>query len=146
MPPEHEPAPFVRLNLNCKATLNSAKISKGPPGTTVIGRCSQGCVSGDVFGSTIYGPDSSICTAAVHAGVIGLSGGDVVITVGHPQERYFSSEQHRIFSKDLNGTKAPKSFVMSIPTLDMLARVALKYSPNYAGSSTFGLPLMPKLG
>jgi len=40
--------------------------------------CPAGGIAGSVWGSGIYTDDSSICTAAVHAGVIGFAGGGVV--------------------------------------------------------------------
>lgn len=44
--------------------------------------CPSGATGGSVYGSTRYTADSSICTAAVHAGKVPASGGVVEIVVG----------------------------------------------------------------
>ena len=51
-----------------------------------------------VYGTDIYTDDSSICTAAVHAGAIPLSGGLVTIEIRGPQNEFKSSNRNGIGS------------------------------------------------
>jgi len=48
--------------------------------TSVMCRCESGGALGSVWGSGPYTADSSVCSAATHAGVIGIDGGGVTIT------------------------------------------------------------------
>jgi hypothetical protein len=57
-----------------------------------------------VAGSGPYTDDSSICTAAVHAGVIHpKNGGDVTIEIRPGENRYEGSERNYITSTDYAG-------------------------------------------
>ena len=60
----------------------------GDPGThhTVI--CPAGCGSSTIWGNGSYSDDSSICSAAIHAGVLTAAGGNVVVTVAPGQAAY----------------------------------------------------------
>lgn len=66
---------------------------------SVDGTCPSGCTIGIfVYGTDVYSGDSNVCQAAVHAGVIPASGGDVRV-VGLPgQEEYVGSTQNGITS------------------------------------------------
>ena len=144
-PPEMTSAPVVRLDLSCDSTLDSTKLSKGHAGTTVLGRCPSGCrQNANIFGSNIYSADSAICTAAAHDGSIPDTGGDVVITVGHPQDIFLGTNRNGVESLDKNGREVEKSFVLSVPTIEVLARVAKTWSSWYAGASAFGAQLFPR--
>jgi hypothetical protein len=58
-----------------------------------------------VAGSGPYTDDSSICTAAVHAGVIhGKDGGNVTIEIRPGQARYSGSDSNYIKSGDYDGS------------------------------------------
>jgi LCCL domain len=60
-------------------------------------------VAGQVIGSGPYTDASSICAAAVHAGVIrAASGGLVTIEVRPGQTRYVGSVSHYVQSEDFN--------------------------------------------
>jgi len=59
---------------------------------------------GDVWGTTIYTDDSSVCTAAVHAGVITeRNGGTVTIIVRPGQSSYLGSLQNGVESQPYGG-------------------------------------------
>ncbi|CAD7935916.1 unnamed protein product [Amoebophrya sp. A25] len=154
LPPAPDPAPFVRLDLDCNSTLENTKLSKGPVGTTVMGRCPAKCVgsnggdvAADLHGTGVYSEHSKICAAAIHDGLLnGNQGGEVVITVGHPQSRYRGTEQHHLISGDKGNMEAKKkSLVLALPTEDMFARAAREHAQFYAGQSVLGQPMMPKL-
>lgn len=56
--------------------------------------------AGSVWGTDIYTDDSSICRAAVHAGVITTDGGDVTFTLEDGQENYAGSAANGVDSRD----------------------------------------------
>merc|ERR1712194_118873 len=110
--------------------------------------CPSGCGGPSaplVEGQDIYTSRSSICAAAVHSGVISdKSGGDVMLTVSYPQNRYIGERRNGVDSQNsksgangiVNGGSTfgnLKSFVVSLPTMAVLARVAERYTPYFAG-------------
>ncbi|KAM9774593.1 macrophage mannose receptor 1-like [Syngnathus typhle] len=65
-------------------------------------RCPPGCAKADykVYGTRLYEPDSNICAAAIHSGVIeNQIGGDVTLLKEEPQTAYNSSTCNGINSK-----------------------------------------------
>ncbi|UWZ40026.1 Hsp70 family protein [Dactylosporangium roseum] len=67
------------------------------PGRTIAYQCPANGTIGTVWGSGPYTLDSSVCTAAVHAGYINLAdGGRVVIKIVDGQDSYTASTQFGI--------------------------------------------------
>ncbi|KAF4077177.1 hypothetical protein AMELA_G00205040 [Ameiurus melas] len=69
--------------------------------------CPAGCANGDysVFGTITYRGDSTICAAAIHAGVIlNEMGGDCTILKAPGQNFYSGSSRNGITSKQYSGT------------------------------------------
>lgn len=68
----------------------------------VIVRCPKGCDQSQatVFGRGIYHGDSSICKAAIHAGIINGNGGKLKVVMQTPVPQYISSHENGIFTKD----------------------------------------------
>ncbi len=64
------------LNVSCTDSPKSLNISATPALTV---KCPANCTSGSVWGTDTYTTDSALCVAAVHAGAIGLGGGEVAI-------------------------------------------------------------------
>jgi len=66
--------------MKCETTLNQLDFP-GDPGSIYIGFCPPGCENSDAVlrGTSIYTYDSSICKAAIHAGVNQHKGGPVTI-------------------------------------------------------------------
>ena len=70
------PPPLGKLPLppimgaNCQTTLQE-KVFRGDEGSIYLVNCPSGCATdkGSVWGTGIYSYDSSICRAAIHAGV-----------------------------------------------------------------------------
>ena len=62
-----------------------------------------------VWGTDIYTDDSSICAAAVHAGLISFaSGGTVTVEVRRPGVNYYTgSSRHGVSSKEYNNGSNP---------------------------------------
>ncbi len=70
-------------------------------GTTVAFDCSEDGTIGSVWGSGTYTSDSSVCSAAVHAGLISVEdGGRVVIEITPGEESYEGSEANGVTSTE----------------------------------------------
>jgi hypothetical protein len=68
--------------------------------------------TGSVWGSGIYTSDSRICRAAMHAGVIGLSGGVVGVEPAPGQASYLSEAQNGITTQAFGPWRASFTFGM----------------------------------
>ena len=74
---------------------------RGQIGETVEVDCPAGGQLGSAWGSNIYTDDSSICTAAVHVGLITVDeGGQVTIEVLGGQDEFIGSEFNAVTSTD----------------------------------------------
>ncbi len=77
---------------------------RGQDGQHFVYQCPQGGTAGSVYGTDRYTDDSSVCTAAVHAGLITFaSGGDVTIEIRPDAETYVGSERNGVFSGNWSG-------------------------------------------
>lgn len=74
---------------------------RGEDGKKIPVECSPGGTPGNVWGSDPYTDDSSVCTAAVHAGLITTAeGGTVVVEIAPGRSSYTGSEANGITSLD----------------------------------------------
>jgi hypothetical protein len=72
---------------------------KGSPGTTYKFQCPDNGIARPIFGSDIYTDYSSICTAAVHAGVLTLKDGGIITMEYRPgRSIYGSTVRHDVTS------------------------------------------------
>ena len=73
----------------------------GPAGTRKLLNCPLGCFDrGWIWGTEHYPNDSTICNAAIHAGVIPAEGGNVVVTREEGRPAYRGSRRNGIESAD----------------------------------------------
>ncbi|HKE17031.1 MAG TPA: LCCL domain-containing protein [Kofleriaceae bacterium] len=73
----------------------------GDVGTRVVVSCPAGCASqGGLWGSGAYTLDSSVCRAAIHAGVITDDGGNAAVLIEKGRPAYRGSTQHGVQSGD----------------------------------------------
>jgi hypothetical protein len=87
----------------------AAKPHRGQDGKRFRYRCPSGTASKTVWGSDPYTDDSSICTAAVHAGVLSRgTGGTVTIEIKPGRSSYRGSTRHGVTTRDFH--KFPGSF------------------------------------
>jgi LCCL domain len=94
-------------------TYNGAQVV-GEVGAHVVVACPAGCSGqGAVWGSDAYTIDSSVCAAAVHAGVIGDDGGEVGLSLEPGRPAYRGSTRNGVQSYD-HGAKH-KSFRLDRP-------------------------------
>ena len=81
-------------------TLNAIEF-RGQDGSRVAYDCPAGGTISVVWGTDTYTDDSSVCTAAVHAGLISVEdGGRVVIEIAPGEEGYTGSEANGVTSND----------------------------------------------
>lgn len=74
---------------------------RGQDGRSFTLRCPRDGAAGSVWGTDVYTDDSSVCTAAVHAGRIGLAaGGAVTIQVRPGGASYTGSARNGVTSRD----------------------------------------------
>lgn len=71
---------------------------EGDVNTFLNVECPANCTSGSLWGTNVYTDDSSVCTAAIHAGIIPASGGQFALVIMEGQDEYTGSTQNGITS------------------------------------------------
>ena len=95
----------------------------GKDGETMTLACSPNGEAHTIWGSDIYTSDSSICTAAVHSGLITLAeGGTVTIEMRPGRSIYGASERHGVTSGTYGSWN--QSFVFKTPNTENVVRAA----------------------
>ncbi|MFC4047614.1 Hsp70 family protein [Dactylosporangium siamense] len=95
-----EPAVPVDVERDSSNWSTTAKEYEGYEGKLVAYTCPKNGKAADVWGNGPYTTDSSVCTAAVHAGYINLdTGGRVVIQIRKGSDKYEGSTQFDITTK-----------------------------------------------
>ena len=93
--------------------------------------CPAGGQIGTVWGSNVYTDDSSICSAAVHVGLITLlDGGDVTIEILEGQEEYVGMESNGVESQDFGPYAGSFSFPDAEP-LEVTASIDWARAANF---------------
>lgn len=111
-------------NVECSTAANEFE---GDVGATGLITCPSACEAAATWGTDIYTDDSSLCTAAAHAGVIDLEeGGTFIVTIAEGQEEYQGSEQNDISTADWGAWE--RSFVVSPIDNQLLTCDANAYS------------------
>jgi len=107
----------------------------GPSGTTFTLACTPGGTMHAVWGSDIYTDDSSICTAAVNAGLITYErGGTVTIELRPGRPIYGNSERNGVTTSTYGAYG--RSFVFKSGTSDSQAKEAEEGTPIIWNVST----------
>lgn len=101
--------------LTCFDNAQIAALSSLAIGQTVTVSCPASCGSspGVVWGSRFYTDDSSICGAAIHAGVISNQGGPLLLTIAPGQQSYTGSTQNGVTTS--NWGSWSRSFTVAAP-------------------------------
>lgn len=115
---------------------------RGQVGEVIDLACPAGGEAGTVWGTNVYTDDSSVCTAAVHVGLITLAdGGDVVFEIGEGAEEYVGSESNGISTNDYGSWGGSFSFPDATP-LDVAQGIAWdRRAREYAGDAALGEPI-----
>lgn len=87
----------------------TASTYRGRNGERFRFECSGEPASGTVWGTDLYTDDTSVCNAAIHAGLITRSGGTVTIEIRPGEDGYVGSQRAGVASSDYGGW--PGSFV-----------------------------------
>lgn len=96
------------LNVSCTDSVNGLN-KKNTKSFSVA--CPVNCKTGSVWGTDVYTTDSSICVAAVHAGVIDATGGPVKITLKPGKPSYTGTARNGVTTSQWNAFD--KSFTVS---------------------------------
>jgi hypothetical protein len=106
----------------------NASSLNGTAGKTFTLKCSPGGTSRAVWGSDIYTSDSSICTAAVHSGLVTYEqGGTVTIEVRPGRTIYGCSERNGVTTSPFGPYQ--QSFVFKTPDTEKVVREADDRTP-----------------
>jgi hypothetical protein len=95
------------VDLKCGQNAKELNIAVG---SSFIGKCPANCTSGSVWGTDTYTADSSVCAAAVHAGLLKIEGGTVLVSMKPGLKEYKGSEKNGIKSGPWGSFE--KSFVL----------------------------------
>lgn len=95
------PPGSVSFTASAKSWNRNLSDNAGDLGKKVTVVCSKNGKAGSVWGSGPYTTDSSVCTAAVHAGLITFAdGGTVVAEIGPGQDSYSGSSANGVKTSD----------------------------------------------
>jgi hypothetical protein len=113
----------------------NASALTGPDGTTFTLTCSPNGTMHSVWGSDVYTVDSSICTAAVHAGLVTFErGGTVTIELRPGRAIYGNSERNGVATSDFGAYG--RSFVFKSQTRSDQAKETEEVTPVLWNAST----------
>lgn len=91
-----------------------ANAIKAPAGTSHMISCPPGCAGqGPLWGTDVYTGDSSVCRAAIHAGVIAPNGGMALVTLEGARPAFRGSHRNGVESHDYGSY--PSSFRVTRP-------------------------------
>lgn len=108
-----EPLPAEIQEVSCSNT-GLQSCTRGPCRVLCPPGCSNG---GEVWGSDYYTSDSSICRAAIHAGVISDSdGGEVIVALGQGVNRYEGTTRNGVTTKRYDRYPNTMYFIQGIVT------------------------------
>jgi LCCL domain len=88
------------VNATCSDSPKSLKLQNEKSFSVI---CSSGCGSASIWGTDTYTTDSSICLAAIHAGVIKKeSGGKVNVSIVAGQQTYSGTDKNGVKTSSWN--------------------------------------------
>jgi hypothetical protein len=96
------------VNVSCTDSVNGLN-KKNAKSFSVV--CPVNCKMGSVWGTDMYTTDSSICVAAMHAGVISTDGGPVKVTLKPGKPSYVGTARNGVTTSQWNAFD--KSFAVS---------------------------------
>ena len=116
--------------ISCMTKGNDIIFSKKPFYTRFVVQCPKNCLrfKGQIYGTTIYSENSSICKAAIHYGIIGSKGGEVQFIIENGLQNYKSSKGFGIISK------SKSSQVRSFKFVGNRSAIGFTYKEDFNGS------------
>jgi phage baseplate assembly protein gpV len=104
---------------------------RGRIGERVELECDPGGDEASIWGTNVYTDDSSVCTAAVHQGLIGFDeGGTVTIEVVDGQDEYVGSEANGVTSRSYGAWGGSFSFPDATP-LEVASTIDWSRAANF---------------
>ncbi len=104
------------IEIKCETNFNAVPVANKQIGASFLVKCPAGCSASTLYGSDVYTTDSSVCTAAVHAGVIKAGKGGVVkVLVLKSPPAYKGSNKNGVQSSDWASSWSDKAFRVSKP-------------------------------
>jgi hypothetical protein len=98
--PDPKPVPVVTATEVIEAGCSfSGKLIQGDVGSAHVVACPAGC-SNSIWGTDTYTGDSSVCTAGMHAGLIGADGGIMGVVIADGRPAYRGTKRNGIQSSD----------------------------------------------
>jgi hypothetical protein len=108
----------------------TAQYLRGHNGSRYHFRCPARGSIGSIWGTNVYTDDSSVCTAAVHAGKITRAGGGLVlIQISPGRSHYSSSTRHGVASQSYGSWGGSFTVVSAQPMGAASATPAPTYTP-----------------
>ncbi len=108
------PRPTTNEDPGAWGWIASAQDHRGADGEIFEYVCPPGGHPGPIWGTDVYTDDSSVCTAAVHAGLFPLDeGGRVRIVIRTGRDSYTGSTRNGMISEDYGHWDGSFSFVVS---------------------------------
>lgn len=141
--PSSPPPPPSSAGVGTPTTWEANATSlNGKDGQTLTLACSPGGTAHSVWGSDIYTSDSSICTAAVHSGLITYEqGGTVTVELRPGKAIYGCSERNGVRTSSY-GSYA-QSFVFKTPNTEAVVREAEDQIPVMWNTSAGMVSFVP---
>ncbi len=91
------------LSVECATKMRDVSVQNKAAGASFTVNCPANCDMGFVWGTDTYTTDSSVCMAALHAGVIAKDkGGAVKVLVVKGLDKYAGSDRNGVKSSDWN--------------------------------------------
>ena len=91
------------ISVDCATKMRDVAAQDKNAGAAFTVSCPANCAGGSLWGTDTYTTDSSVCMAAIHAGVIAADkGGTVKVTVVKGLDKYAGGERNGVKSSDWN--------------------------------------------
>ncbi len=131
-PPKLSKLGITHRTVNCVEKGYDTKY-RGDPGSIYLLTCPSNCGSQDgmVWGTGVYTSDSYICLAALHSGVIGPLGGQLLYIKTWGQKIYFGSSQNGGYLSASAQHTWPSSFSIAAVTDTWKNMLPLTQAPSF---------------
>lgn len=102
------------ISVDCATKMRDVAVQDKNLGASFTVTCPANCAMGVVWGTDTYTTDSSVCMAAIHAGVIPKDkGGAVKVTVVKGLDKYAGSDRNGVKTSDWKVSWGDTAFQVS---------------------------------
>jgi len=134
-PPKLGKLPTASRKIDCKIKGDNL-LFRGDPGSVYLVTCPGFCDSqpGSVWGIGVYSSDSHVCKAAIHSGVIGVTGGLFAYVKTYNQKSYqgdehadvITDDSHKVWNQSFSISMVNTGWINSGGALSFLQRYEAK--------------------